>query len=116
MTGQQSLNESECNFTSSTSLSYDAPHIIIMTHFCTIILYIAVGATAVPSTTKIFPAPVRPLKTKRDPKKLRLAGGQAWRDHSLDDWDQSKFKSSVTCYVHVDRNIRKSGFPHNLVR
>lgn len=65
---------------------------VAKSHDTTIIhTHVAAGATVAPSTTKIFPAPTRPLKTKRDPKKLRLAGGQVWQDHSLDDWDQSKF-------------------------
>ena len=55
-------------------------------------VHAATGATGGSVTPKIFPAPTRPLKTKRDPKKLRLAGGQVWEDHSLDDWDHSMFK------------------------
>jgi hypothetical protein len=65
-------------------------------------VFAAAGAMGI-TTTKIFPAPTRPLKTKRDPKKLRLAGGQVWEDHSLDDWDQSESNLSVSiaCMLSV---------------
>ena len=59
---------------------------LLLLYLC---VYTAGGATGT-STTKIFPAPTRPLKTKRDPKKLRMAGGQVWEDHSLGDWDPSE--------------------------
>lgn len=61
------------------------------------IVSLAAGATGGTTSTKIFPAPTRPLKTKRDPKKLRMAGGQVWEDHSLDDWDHSKLKDQ--CFI-----------------
>ena len=65
---------------------------------CTCVFIQTAGATGT-TTTKIFPAPTRPLKTKRDPKKLRMAGGQVWEDHSLDDWDQSELNMliSIAC-------------------
>ena len=34
--------------------------------------------------------PLKSMKMKRDPKKLRMGGGKVWEDHSLDDWDQGK--------------------------
>ncbi len=34
--------------------------------------------------------PLKRMKMKRDPKKLRMGGGKVWEDHSLDDWDQGK--------------------------
>lgn len=39
----------------------------------------------------LLPLPTRPPKRKLDVKRLRLGGGQVWQDHSLNDWDQSKF-------------------------
>lgn len=41
--------------------------------------------------------PLKQMKMKRDPKKLRLAGGQAWEDHTLDDWDQGKGSYQYLC-------------------
>ena len=38
----------------------------------------------VPASSK----PLKSMKMKRDPKKLRMGGGKVWEDHSLDDWDQ----------------------------
>ena len=34
--------------------------------------------------------PLKAMKMKRDPKKLRMGGGKVWEDHTLDDWDQGK--------------------------
>ena len=39
--------------------------------------------------------PLKPPKKKIDKKKLRVGGGQAWRDSSLDDWDPNDFRVFV---------------------
>jgi len=54
-----------------------------------------VGAEAVGESNPIVPSkPLKQMKMKRDPKKLRMGGGKVWEDHSLDDWDKGM-------YVHV---------------
>lgn len=40
--------------------------------------------------------PLKAMKMKRDPKKLRMGGGKVWEDHTLDDWDQGK---SNSCFL-----------------
>ena len=53
------------------------------------VLFLA-GAEASPDLGTL-PKPKKPLKAmkmKRDPKKLRMGGGKVWEDHTLDDWDQ----------------------------
>ena len=45
------------------------------------------------ATLGAIPKPKKPLKAmkmKRDPKKLRMGGGKVWEDHTLDDWEQGK--------------------------
>ena len=112
MTFAQIVNKFTCNV--KNLLVYDkSMHYSNSTYYHTCVLfYAAAGATGI-STTKIFPAPTRPLKTKRDPKKLRLAGGQVWEDHSLDDWDQSKSNLLLVCqhsmlslvHVHLNKSV-----------
>ena len=48
------------------------------------------SAESGPVDLATLPLPTKPPKRKKDPKKLRLAGGQVWQDSSLDDWDQSE--------------------------
>ncbi len=55
---------------------------------------LVVGAEASAIETGAIPVSKKPLKSmkmKRDPKKLRMGGGKVWEDHSLDDWDKGKY-------------------------
>lgn len=62
-------------------------------HFNHMWLRILAGEACAVDTSAI-PVPKKPLKSmkmKRDPKKLRMGGGKVWEDHSLDDWDQGEW-------------------------
>lgn len=48
------------------------------------------GATSKPTK------PLKAMKMKRDPKKLRMGGGKVWEDPSLDDWDQGILFSQLS--------------------
>lgn len=42
-----------------------------------------------------LPIPQKAPKKRKDPKKLRMGGGEVWEDPSLDEWDPNDFRIFV---------------------
>ncbi len=50
--------------------------------------------------------PLKQMKMRRDPKKLRMGGGKVWQDPSLDDWIKGRLFvacgfCSVLTFLHA---------------
>lgn len=56
------------------------------------------------------PKPLKRMKMKRDPKKLRMGGGKVWEDHSLDDWDQGKFSNEDLNFIWCNKLLFTDDF------
>ena len=65
------------------------------------------GASNADSGSVVKQKPLKAMKMKRDPKKLRMGGGKVWEDHTLDDWDQGKgtsqdsYQLSSACFTFL---------------